>query len=405
MNTIVSYIKLKEMKLWEDLDMEEVYNVLSKKQEKLQNPCKPENMIFQIKEKYKIKINYIFVETITFEINGLEFDNYYKQILKFKLKLTNGDNIDVEIICVDQVKAIKTIYKFNQLLLYCHQCDQYYDINIIDLYQHREHKDVFLKEGNKLTRLSKSEFANFFKEQSGCIGKKYKPLDFEPNFKNYFQKSEFIIKKDIFQIYEDTNQNRCRLFQQISFSNVSGTLSQFFGQPGKGKTVTLILFLKYIISHKNFGTLYLNCKALNEKKNSIEMKKIILDEIPYLFYEDYEGYLMCEKILDDYDNNKDNSVFTIINKVIDFLIEKKGKSKYLIALDQYNDKIDPENKELNKLYEKIILPEFENISFGLITFSSMNNKDIREYKLEVLDSEYINKNNFGLRKRKIEIKI
>ena len=194
MDKIGNHIKLKDIELCEDLNMEEVYKVLKKNKSKMKMPFMNINLIIPINDKYKIKIIHIFVDTITFEINDLEFDNLFKTSLNYKLKLTDGTSIDLEIICIQQIKEIERLYKFNKLLLYCSQCDKISNIIITDIYIHRSHKDVFLKEGSKLTKLSFSEFKNFFKEKSASIGKKYKPLDFEPNFKNYFKKLNLFLK-------------------------------------------------------------------------------------------------------------------------------------------------------------------------------------------------------------------
>ena len=405
MEKIIKYIKLKDMKLWDDLDMEKVYEILMKNQSLISKPSlQIQNLFIKINERYKIQIIDIFINSITFQIKDLEFHNFFKTVLKYKLKLVDGTNIDTEIICIQQIKEIEDYYKFNKLMLSCHECNKFCSINIIDVYAHRTHKGVFLKEGIKLTKLTELEFNNFFKEKSGKIGAVFKPFDFEQNFKYYFKKCEFIQKDDEFKIYEDNSQQRYELIEMISFQNVSGRLTQFFGQPGKGKTVTLILYLKYMISHKDIGTLYLNCKALNERKNVIEIKELLLNEIPFLFYGDYEGYSKCVQILDNHYNKEDQTIYPIINKILDFLISKKSKSNFLIAFDQYNDKVDKDNNELNKLFEKLIIKNKKDFNFGLITFSSMNNRDIRKYKIESLDTTNYIRNNSEFKKIKIEIK-
>lgn len=86
--------------------------------------------------------------------------------------------------------------------------------------------------------------------------------------------------------------------------------------------------MKYMVNHKDTGTLYNNCKALSDSSNAIEVKQLFIDEIPYLFYEDYKGYNDCVKTILNYDYDVNNSTFfDILNLIVDQIIKMKNKKK------------------------------------------------------------------------------
>ena len=77
------------------------------------------------------------------------------------------------------------------------------------------------------------------------------------------------------EIFEDKFQNRIKIMEIINSLNCRNTIVKFFGQPGTGKTLTLICYLKYMINHVRVGTFYINCKALFSLNEPIEIKKLI----------------------------------------------------------------------------------------------------------------------------------
>ena len=218
-----------------------------------------------------------------------------------------------------------------------------------------------------------------------------KPLEFEPNFQKYFKHGEQIIKSNEFRIFEDKNQKRLKLIDKFEIASIGDKLVQFFGQSGNGKTLTIIGYLKYMTYHPSVGTLYINCKAMSDFDEPFKIKQLFIDEIPFLFYNNYKGYINCVNSIIDYlFLEKSSNFFDLLNHIIDIVMkDDRKKSYYIIALDQYNDKID-KGENLNKLYEELILNKNNknrNSIIGLLTLSSMDNEETRKYKIEYLFDE------------------
>ena len=107
------------------------------------------------------------------------------------------------------------------------------------------------------------------------------------------------IKIRPFKLYTDKlRENNISLFIFNIISN--GIFIQYFGQQGMGKSISIVALSKYMIAHDFKGTLYLNLKCLNtmlDKKDYSKFKQIIIDEIPYLFYQNYDSYITCIKLI------------------------------------------------------------------------------------------------------------
>lgn len=153
----------------------------------------------------------------------------------------------------------------------------------------------------------------------------------------------------------------------------------FFGKGGIGKSISIIQVFKYYYNHSQKGVLYINCKSINKSfKNNIKtMKKILKDEIIFLFKGEYNVYKECVQMIEQYMPDKSSSFWDIIDKIIKFCNNKK-KDYYLI-FDQYKNKID-QNGELFKLNEELKLKN----KFCIVACCSLNDKDIRYYKIQKL---------------------
>ena len=378
---------LKEMILNEDLNMEIVFKAVKEYRD---NGTELERgKILKIANKYDMIINHYGEEIMCFEIDNMSYDTY-KQPVKYKIIINDEKSITIDIISMLQLSEIVRQYNFRELKIFCPQCDnKYFFLKLAEFVKHETHRGACLKESSPFKKFSSDNFNSFFKEGCDFINVKLKPLEFEPNFKLYFKYIDHIIQSDELYFYEDKYQKRLSLFDKINVAKTGNKLVQFFGQPGKGKTLTLIGILKYFIKHDLVGTLYINCKAMSNLNEPFKLKQLFIDEIPFLFYNNFSGYIQCVNDIIDfiYDKNTSN-YFDLVNLVIDHILkDKKIKNKYLIVLDQYNDKTDKDNNHLKELYKKLIqnkINEYNNIVIGLITFSSMNNKDIREYKIKHL---------------------
>lgn len=384
MNNWYNYT-LKEMKIKEDLTMEDIYNAIN-------DNCliKKEitgDLIIKLKNKYDMFISYKSLSNIRFGIDDRSF-NIFLIPLKYKIITNDKKEINVDIVSISQIAYIINSFAFNTALIYCPQCNKtYYGIKYENLKQHEKHLDVCIKESIIIKQIPENSFKNFFKERFNFEKEDIEPLKYEPNFKLYFKHSEYILKNDKIKFFYDKYQNRMKLIDIID--DRSKPLRHFFGQHGKGKTFCLIGILKYLIDHKFIGTFYINCKALSTLNEPIEIKQLIIDEIPFLFYDNYDDYSKCAKKIINYCYDKKNSsFFDLINIVIEqILISQNRKELYIIVFDQYKDNFDKDGKQIESLYNKLILKKDDKIketTFCLLTFSSMNNNDIRKYKIKYI---------------------
>ena len=390
--------KLEEMIIQKDLNMQMVFQAIDtyiKEGKRIEK-----DSIIKINDKYEIKIYNLIGCSLSFYIQS-EFFSFFVKPITFNLYFNEKDSYEIDIISMPQLKHITQKYNFNLLLIYCSKDKQYFEITYENLKQHEKHKNDCLKESIYLNKLSNQDFNLFFKERFDFFNKTLKPLEFEPNFKLYFNNCEIILEENELFFLEDKFQKRIKINDLINIENTCDSLIHFFGQPGNGKTLTLIGFLKYKINHSDIGTFYINCKAFHSLEKSIQIKQLIIDEIPFLFYENYNDYYECAKAIIDFNYEKGSSFFVLIKLVIEKLINmKKKKSYYILVFDQYNDNIDNNHKELDNLYDKLIRNKNQKIKdshFSILTFSSMNNKDIREYKIRYIKNNLNKENDKGHR--------
>ena len=140
--------------------------------------------------------------------------------------------------------------------------------------------------------------------------------------------------------------------------------------------------------HKRIRTLYVNCKTLKtlleEEKYKI-VKKILSDEILYLFYEDYKNYLNCFEKIKFFNFEGGLGFWPLIDIILKECLQIKRV--YVIGFDQYDDSVDLKNY-LNLLEERYLKKNFK-----FIVISSMNEKYTRQRKLNLIfeqsNSKYV----------------
>ena len=100
----------------------------------------------------------------------------------------------------------------------------------------------------------------------------------------------------------------------------------FYGNPGMGKSISLIYSLKYYCEHDRIGTFYIHCKLLyNLLQNDFQkFKKIIKEEIVYLFKNEYAQYLRCCDEIDNYILNRTSTFWDLI-KIVEKCLTYNGK--------------------------------------------------------------------------------
>ena len=167
----------------------------------------------------------------------------------------------------------------------------------------------FIKDDIKFEKYNENTFNDFFKNYEECKDVYSLPDEFEFNYRDYFTyyeytNKEFIIHKSI---------NRRALIQRYEDSKI-GKLNIFYGSPGRGKSITLLIFLKYYSNLNKFGTLYINCKTLYKlwkEKNYDKLKLLINNEIIFLFKNEFDKFKEFKKIINGINFEK-NSFLNII---------------------------------------------------------------------------------------------
>ena len=115
--------------------------------------------------------------------------------------------------------------------------------------------------------------------------------------------------------------------------------------------------------------------------NNIDLLKFIIkDEIPYLFENEYPKYKECINIINKFELNKMQTFWDLINSIIE-LCNNKDKY-YIFTFDQYKDEFDQKGQlfALNNILKG-------QKKYGILVCCSMNDKDIRQYKIAKLFKE------------------
>ena len=367
--------KLEGMEIDKDISMEKIYGELKKDHE------------IGIDSSLTLKINDKNILIKNFDEDF--FDIHYGKLklihifqVPVKIKIQNKSII---IISIYHLNYLTKKYEFKNPFLYCEKCNEHMQTFYENLFTHREH-EISIEEKNYLNILREADFEKYFKNYN-CFGTTFnKPDDFEKNFSYYFKHYD-IYKNKSFKLYND--DVRKKIIRQFTIiEQFVGKLSAYFGQTGMGKSISIIGISKYLVDHDLCGTLYINCKCLNElliKNDYIKFKNIIIDEIPYLFYNDYKGYFSCSNEIFKYNICNDNDLWKLLIVILKYIIsnQKSNNPKYyILILDQYNDKIDPQ-KKLIQICDNYINNTIDK-TIGIITFSSMNNKDVKLYKISLL---------------------
>jgi len=256
---------------------------------------------------------------------------------------------------------------------------------------------TYIKNAFEFKILTQNEFKDFIErfQKVKFLGAKFKaPSEFEPNFEKYFSFGKQLMKMP-FTIYNNINNPHSRSYfiEDILHSKIGKNI-KYYGFPGIGKSVTLIGAIKYNFNQSQLK-LYINCKymhKLNKSFKFLEIKQNLIDEIPFLFFEDYNHYINTANSIINYNSDVKNEDFYW--DLIDFLLNSITSSnffankKIIIAFDQYNQKVDNKNK-YKYLCEKYL---YSSNKFSFITLSSLNDSDIRIYKENKLEQKYGNEN-------------
>lgn len=333
-------------------------------------------------------------------INIVKSDNDYFDIYYTNIILLSAYEKPIKVGFKDKKIDIINSYHLSQIIrnfnfrhpnIICEKCETFEEVSFNNLIKHKNPKkhNIYIKEIDNFKRIEENKFNSFFnREKKGkeLLGFKFNnPELFEKNFKYYFKDYEEIYKNRPFILYN--NKNRKKFFRDLD-DNFSLSIRNFyalFGQSGLGKSISIITFIKYYINHNYIGTIYLNMKTINnlikDKKFDL-IKQILIDEIPYLFFNRYNKYLLCADLISGSNYNNIDSFWDLISEIINFIHQIPDDQRlYIFLFDQYNDKIDG-NEKLIDIFQKYKYNQ--NNRLGIITLSSMNNNDIKEYRKDYL---------------------
>jgi len=292
-----------------------------------------------------------------------------------------GGNIHkIDLISNKQLELIIKQLNFINPCFYCNDCKTLFHSGIFNIFKHRNH-DFLINDSYDIKELKNiEELNNYFPINTS--NKFTSALKFEKNYNDYFNKNKTINPEKEFIYFEDIEGRK--LLSDIMKSNYNDNIDLFFGNTGIGKSISVIHILKYEIEHNNYGTFYIHCKyltLLEKEKNFIGIKRILISEIPFLFFNDFNGYKNCLKEIKDFLFSNTNTIWELIEIILKIII--KNEKKYIIVFDQYNNSCDKNNR-LEYLTNNYIKNEKEEVIIKYYIFMSMNNKDVKEIKRTIL---------------------
>ena len=304
------------------------------------------------------------------------------ELLKCPIKIYNEGNCDEEVInIINEQQFDKLSKKYCNLFFSCQSLGEsrlFSKLIYGNIFPHFLCNDKHYIRNKILKNMDEKVFDTYFKRDK-ILDEYASVYDFESHYDEYFPENKYIIDKKNykFKFYEQKDLYRYGLIRNFGAHNrFEDRIGLFFGKPGIGKSVTLIATLKYLYDHDKIGTFYINCKSLSTliKGKHEEFKKLLKEEIVYLFKNEYKEYIKCCEEIDKYFISN-GTIFWDFIKIVEKYLTYKEK-KYLFAFDQYDDLIlDPENEKIYNLF-------FRNKNkFSIILVSSMDDKRIRDYKI------------------------
>ena len=251
----------------------------------------------------------------------------------------------------------------------------------INLY--KEATNIYIKNKMNFKKITKEEFTSLkSKDCSGFLGKYFNShSDFDKNYYLYFPDEDKNIE-NFFVINSSKRQEVSKHFKTYECS----AIRKYFGADKIGKSITLIGTFKYCFDHENFGTLYINCKTLEfySWRNPDICKQILIDEIIYLFFGDYETYISAFDYIENFElvaNVQEKNFWSLLEGLLDFLKQNKI---FFISFDQYDHKVDP-FEQLISIWTDLFKKKKFYIS--ILTVSPVNDQEIIEYKVNSLLGE------------------
>ena len=382
-------MKLEEMKIFNFgniiYTMKDLYEKFSEDKNTILNKAKnkeiSKNTPYELILDKDIIIKIIEVKNFFFDfvVDNLHKVNILIDPIIVNLKIGVNTN-KIDLISYNQLELIFKKLKFNSPGFYCNNCKVQFYSGIYNILKHQTH-DFLIYESYDVKELQNlEELKEFFPINSSNIFKT--ALEFENNYNEYFNKNKTINPEKEFIYFEDIEGRK--MLSDLMKINYTDNIDLFFGQTGIGKSISVIHILKYEIDHNTFGTFYIHCKyltLLEKEKNYIEVKKRLISEIPFLFFNDFDGYKNCIKKIKNFLFSNTNTIWELIEMILKIIIE--SQKKYIIVFDQYNYACD-KNHRFEYLSNNYIKNKKEEVIIKYYIFMSMNNNDVKEIKWNAL---------------------
>jgi len=372
-NFFVNHKTVKEMVIFEygdfSLTLEDIINLVKDKNAPFKEPVEK---FFQL----ELNVYYIDEVSFSFKIEKVEGIDILRKPIKYKT-----ENEEYEFVAIKQFNLF--LDSFSLPMIKCNETNQEYEPTFSNFVRHMAHQDKIIESFKYIYYHYESDYINFFeKYKKKYTNKEFETaLDFDKNFNYYFNYKENLNLNEKFFIYEGEFNNRRYLQMEILDNTQKEKRLIYYGISGKGKSVSLIGSLKYRIDFSLRSTLYINCKTLKylliDKKIST-VKQLLIDEIIFLTSDgNFAKYISIVHHI-KYFNFKNEYDFwvLILEIIVKFCSDKK---QYVFGLDQYNDSNDYYGY-LKKL--KDFCNNKDNIK--LVIFSSMNESDVRNIKINKL---------------------
>jgi len=384
---IETEVKLEKMKIFQfdlndSINMQYFYDHFNQVKEDI---LKKENeytfndpYLLELKNGLKAEIFDINNFFFSFKLANILKQNIYIFPIKAKIKKKNNEN-DIDIISFAQLKFIINQKELSSPVLFCNNCAQKYSLDSSNIISHRDHSLIIMDSKKNFQECKNEEELNNF-----CKKENFKfesAIAFETNFDEYFNRKNRINSTKEFIYFEDI-EDRENLSKCLNSDSALGNHQIFYGEAGIGKSITLIHTLKYQINHRKYKTLYLNCKYLTylEKKGEYsEIRRILIDEIPFLFYNNFIGYQDCLNIIKQFKFNLNNTIWNLIKIILKSLSLNSEPKKCLIIFDQYSNLLDQKSK-LENIIEELFSLEYGKKTFAIFSFISTNNNDVKDIK-------------------------
>ena len=293
----------------------------------------------------------------------------------------------IQLAYLGQFGGIPGLLQIKKPYLFCLNDDDKMDYDIKNLITHQEFHlyncmieicDISINE-----EISERKFLRAFKFAQNS-DEFENPIHFDINYESYFDYYKYQIKDKKFEFLDDDNESRDLFISNLCCpKRFLGLFRIYYGLTGMGKSITLIKAFKYNYKHDYYGILYIHCKYLYKNYNNQnihKVKKILKDEIIFLFKNEYETFKKCERYIDNYKNDNKNFLNLVVNIITKFCTNKT--KNYIFIFDQYKPEYDPKNI-LDDLNNSLIR---KNKNYGMIACCSMDNETVRELKVKNLSS-------------------